>query len=176
MHLTSPDRVFQPRCKHFNSCKTCGSSYGVGANVLFILKLFWAIFTLHVCTLNLLRYAPLDFIYPFVLKKFRFAGKFTLEPGHRKLFRPELPCVPPMDEILLSHSPLRAHAWICSSAAPSVPILCTFVGDSPSSALCVGIRFSGTSTRGTFVGDQRSTCWGFLRLLLLGEFCGWRLL
>lgn len=154
------------------------SPHGIGANVLVSSSSFSAIFTLHVCTCEPAAIRPsLDFIYPLVLKKNRFAGKNSLlSLGTANFFRPELPCVPPMDDILLSHSPLRVHAWICSSAAPSVPIACTFVGDSPSSALCGGIRLSGTSTCGTFVVDQRNTCWGFLWLLLLGEFCGWRLL
>ena len=174
-HLKSLDPVFQPHCTlsiSFNSSKTCDSSYGAGANELvFSSRSSRLIFTLHVCACEPAAIRPsLDFIYPLVLKKHvsrrnSFSSLGTANSFSTKVaictsfaFSTSLgsSCVSnrfSTDKMLFSHSPLHADSWICSSAAPLVPILCTFVGVSPSSAPRVEIRVWGTSTRGAFVGD-----------------------
>ena len=107
--------------------------------------------------MNLLRYAPRlnKFHLPTCIEKNRFTGKFTLEPGHRKLFFDQrchlyLPCLLNLSGVELRVQQVQHRRNFvfpfatCSSAAPILPILCTFVGGSPSSAPCVGIRVSGT--------------------------------
>ena len=136
--LTSLGPVFKPRCKHFNSRKTCDPSYSVGARVLVSSS---SSSRRHLRFTSAAAIRPsFDFIYPFVLKKFRFMETFTLAPGHRIFFSTKVAictsvafstCLGPScvsnrsntDEMLLSNSPLRAHCWTCSSAAPNVPSL-----------------------------------------------------
>ena len=150
-HLKSLDPVFQPHCTlsiSFNSSKTCDSSYGAGANELvFSSRSSRLIFTLHVCACEPAAIRPsLDFISSLGTAN-SFSTKVAICTSFAFSTSLGSSCVSnrfSTDKMLFSHSPLHADSWICSSAAPIVPILCTFVGVSPSSAPRVEIRVWGT--------------------------------
>jgi len=110
---------------------------GVG----FLLEFFSRVLALyvHTCEPAAVR-ASFDFIHPFVMELFRFAGHFAFEPWNGKLFSTKVAICTSLafstffgsswvsnrsntGAILFSQAPLRAQSSIFPSAAVIVPIL-----------------------------------------------------